>query len=384
MTNIFLTFLALGFTAFGGPVAHIGYFQNAFVEKRRWLTPEAFSDLVALCHVLPGPASSQVGLGIGYMRGGVIGALAAWLGFTLPSALALTFLAIGLMSLPMDVMMQASRGLGWVVVVIVGHAVFQMSRNRVTQWIDSLPILIAFALSLSVQGFLGQLLVILMGGMWGLFQGQKAETSPPPEGKKSFAWGWLVIWAGVLFGLPLLATLSDSIFLQVFDRFYRTGSLVFGGGHVVLPLLKAEWVDAGLVSRDVFVTGYGAAQAVPGPLFTISSYLGAVSHPEAPWLASFVALLAMFLPSILLVFGVLPYAKRLRASSVISRILSGINLAVIGLLLAVWVNPVAIGALSSWQDAVGIAIAAGLFLTRKVPVPLLVGGLSLFTVAFPF
>jgi len=384
MVNIFLTFLALGFTAIGGPIAHIGYFQNAFVEKRRWLTPEVFSDLVALCHVLPGPASSQVGLGIGYMRGGVIGALAAWLGFTLPSALALTLLAIGLMSLPMDVMMHASRGLGWVVVVIVGHAVFQMSRNRVTHWIDSVPILIAFALSLSVQGFLGQLLVILMGGIWGLFQTQNPEAPSPPEEKKTFAWVWLAVWVGVLFALPLLSTLSDSIFLQVFDRFYRTGSLVFGGGHVVLPLLKAEWVDVGLVSRDVFVTGYGAAQAIPGPLFTISSYLGAVLHLEAPWLASIVALLAMFLPSILLVFGVLPYAERLRASSVISRILSGINLAVIGLLLAVWVNPVAIGALSSWQDAVGIAIAAGLFLTRKVPVPLLVGGLSLFTVAFPF
>ncbi|WP_337995742.1 chromate efflux transporter [Oleispirillum naphthae] len=384
MIRIFSAFLVLGCTAFGGPVAHIGFFREAFVTRRAWLSPAAFADLVALCHVLPGPASSQVGLGIGYLRGGVPGALAAWAGFTLPSALLLAALAVGFSALPPDSTAAAARGLAWAAAAVVAQAVLHMAKDRVRRAADAPLLLAAAALAWVWPGVGGQIAALALGAAWGIAfaaapQAEAAADAPPPR----FAWLWLAAWAALLALLPLLAA-GAGRWASLADRFYRVGSLVFGGGHVVLPLLKAEWVDAGLLPAETFLAGYGAAQAVPGPLFTLAAYLGAALAPDAPWRGAAVALVAVFLPSALLVFGILPYAARLRRSARVARALSGVNLAVVGLLAAAWVNPVCAAAVRGWPDAAAVAAGFALLLSRRVPVPLLVAVLAAVAAAFPF
>jgi chromate transporter len=381
--RVFVAFLGLGLTAFGGPIAHIGYFEAAFVRRRQWLSPRAFADLVALCHVLPGPASSQLGLGIGHARAGVPGALAAWAGFTLPSALILGLLGVGAGLLPEATVASASRGLAWAAAAVVGQAVLHMARARVHRPLDALPILAAAALAWGLSGLAGQFAALAFGAAWGLAHpdplvGLPGDARPPPAKRAAI---WLVAWGVLLVVLPLAASLSGNAWVALADRFYRTGSLVFGGGHVVLPLLKAEWVDQGLLSPETFLAGYGAAQAVPGPLFTIAAYLGAALHPEAPIVGGAVALLAIFLPSMLLVFGVLPFAERLRAAPRVGRALAGVNFAVIGLLAAAWVDPVLIGAVRGPWD--GAAVFGGLVLLvfSRVPVLAVVAALTLFGLA---
>ena len=382
MWRIFVGFLALGLTAFGGPVAHIGYFEAAFVQRRQWISPRAFADLVAICHVLPGPASSQIGLGIGYFRAGVPGALAAWAGFTLPSALLLGAFGVGVGLLPQDVVAAASRGLAWAAAAVVGQAVLHMARSRVRHPADALPVAVAAALAWGLSGLPGQFAALGLGAAWGLARPDPTARAPePPAPPAKRAALWLVAWTALLLLLPLAATLSGNDWAALADRFYRTGSLVFGGGHVVLPLLKAEWVDQGLLPPATFLAGYGAAQAVPGPLFTISAFLGAALHPEAPVAGGGVALIAIFLPSMLLVFGVLPFAQRLRASPVARRLLSGVNLAVIGVLGAAWVDPVLLGAIRGPWDAVAVAGGFLLLVFGRVPVLALVVSLALFGLA---
>lgn len=383
MWQVFGAFLVLGLTAFGGPIAHIGYFEAAFVQRRQWISPRAFADLVALCNVLPGPASSQLGLGIGYLRAGVPGALAAWAGFTLPSALILGALGVGAGLLPEATVAASSRGLAWAAAAVVGQAVLHMGRARVRRAADALPVLGAAALAWGLSGLAGQFAALALGALWGLTRGEPAialpeEATPPPAKRAAL---WLVAWVVLLLMMPLVASLSGNAWAALADRFYRTGSLVFGGGHVVLPLLKAEWVDQGLLTPGAFLAGYGAAQAVPGPLFTIAAYLGAALHPEMPLAGGIVALVAIFLPSMLLVFGILPFAQRLRAAPRVGRALGGVNLAVIGLLAAAWVDPVLTGAIRSPWDAAAVLGGFLLLISGRVPVLALVLALALFGLA---
>lgn len=381
MWRIFLAFLWLGLSAFGGPVAHVGYFEAAFVRRRAWLSPRAFADLVALCHVLPGPASSQLGLAIGYLRGGVPGALAAWLGFTLPSALLLGGLGAGVALLPPEGLAAAARGLAWAAASVVGVALLHMGKSRFRRPVDLAPAVAAAAVAMLSPGLGGQLGAIVLGALWGAVRAEDeldpgAEAAPRGRGAP-----WLAAWVLLLAALPVAAAFAHAPLVDLADRFYRAGSLVFGGGHVVLPLLKAEWVDAGLLPAETFLAGYGAAQAVPGPLFAIAAFLGATLHPEQPVAAAAVATLAIFLPSMLLVFGVLPHARRLRRSRLAARLLSGVNLAVIGLLAAAWVDPVLSAAVREWWDAAAVAAGFALLAWRRLPVPALVAVMALFGAA---
>ncbi|SBV96627.1 Chromate transporter, chromate ion transporter (CHR) family [uncultured Alphaproteobacteria bacterium] len=381
MWRIFLAFLGLGLTAFGGPVAHIGYFEAAFVRRRAWLGAREFADLVALCHVLPGPASSQLGLAIGYLRGGVAGALAAWLGFTLPSALLLGGLGAGVALLPPEGIAAAARGLAWAAAAVVGVALLHMGKSRFRRPLDLAPALAAAVVAAAAPGLGGQLGALGVGALWGAIRAGDAPETEPGEAPGRAAGLWLAAWAALLALLPVAAALAHAPLVDLADRFYRAGSLVFGGGHVVLPLLKAEWVDAGLLPAETFLAGYGVAQAVPGPLFAISAFLGAALRPAEPVAAAAVATVAIFLPSMLLVFGILPYARALRRSRLAARILGGVNLAVIGLLAAAWVDPVLSSAIRGPWDAVAVAAGFALLATGRLPVVALVAALTLFGAA---
>jgi chromate transporter len=351
----------LGLTSFGGPIAHLGYFHAEYVARRRWLDEQTYADLVALCQFLPGPASSQVGIAVGIFRAGLLGGLMAWLGFTLPSALALVAFAYGLQTV-------GGTEAGWlhglkvVAVAVVAQAVWGMAQNltpdrqRVT-----LAVLAAIATLAWPTGF-GQVLIIIAAGLLyhrmtltGI-QGLPATPRQTPAQmhmpiSRGLAVGAWVLFVGLLLGLPLLRYLVPSQPLAVFDSFFRVGSLVFGGGHVVLPLIQAEVVPPGWITTEQFIAGYGAAQAVPGPLFTFAAYLGAVMRPwPNGWVGAALALGAIFLPSFLLIVGGLPLWNRLRAQASFQAMLRGINAAVVGLLLAALYHPVWTSAMHARGD----------------------------------
>lgn len=348
--EVLVVFLRLGLTSFGGPVAHLGYFREAFVTRRRWLSEHAYADIVALCQFLPGPASSQVGMVVGLSRAGYAGALAAWVGFTLPSAVALVLFALGLSHYGNVIPAGALHGLKVAAVAVVAQAVWGMARSlcpdapRIT-----LMTLAAVAVSI-VPSPLCQLGVMIVAGLIGarLFRSVDAvphEPLPVPV-SRGVALLCLVAFAALLVVLPLAARASSSHALALFDAFYRAGALVFGGGHVVLPLLQAAVVPPGWVDNDTFLAGYGAAQAVPGPLFTFAAFLGAAGT-LAPngWVGGALCVVAIFAPSFLLVFGALPFWERVRRHGATRAALAGVNAAVVGLLLAALYNPV-------WTSAV--------------------------------
>lgn len=377
-----LIFLRLGLTSFGGPVAHLAFFRHEFVERRRWLSDQQYADLVALCQFLPGPASSQVGLALGWSRGGYSGALAAWLGFTLPSALLLVLLALGLTQgadwLPHDLL----QGLKVAAVAVVAHAVWSMARSFCTDWLRRSMMLVAALSLILLPGMSVQLLVLLLGGLIGLMLLQPTTRSSPPamttSPLRAVHLTWLLLFALLLFGLPWLATTTEHHLLQLVDAFYRAGALVFGGGHVVLPLLQTEVVQTGWVSEADFMAGYGAAQVVPGPLFTFAAFLGALSAPVAsPWIGGLLALLAVFAPGVLLVFGILPYWERLRQQQRLQAALAGINAAVVGVLLAALYNPVFITGIKNLADALLALLTLFALWRLQWPVWLLVPGCAL-------
>jgi chromate transporter len=362
--------LKLGLTSFGGPIAHIGYFRREYVERRHWLDSEAFADLVALCQLLPGPASSELGIAIGTRRAGYLGGLAAWIGFTLPSAVALT--AFALLASGVDV-----GSAGWVeglklaAVAVVAQAVWSMARTLA----PDLP-RAAFAASAAVAMLLAptpilQLGVILAGGAlgWRLLRGgvPAADRAEPGLNRRVGA-ACLGTFAALLIGLPLARELFQDQTLAVVDAFYRAGGLVFGGGHVVLPLLHAAVVPPGWISDDRFLAGYGAAQAIPGPLFTFSAYLGASLGPQPNGIVgATLALAAIFLPAFLLVWGALPFWETLRASESFAAALRGTNAAVVGILAAALVTPIGTGALHSPVEGAVAAAALLALLTGRVP-----------------
>jgi chromate transporter len=378
--GVFLAFLKLGLTSYGGPVAHLGYFRDEFVVRRRWLDERAYADLVALCQFLPGPASSQVGLAIGLSRGGYLGALAAWAGFTLPSAIALVLFAYSLVGL------QSALGTGWLhglkvaAVAVVALAVLGMARSLAPDRERATLAVVGAVIALAVPSAWGQIGAIVLGGIVGvaiLRGGAPGDhVSVPLSVSRTAAILALIAFFALLIGLPLAAGALQDQSLAYFDAFYRAGSLVFGGGHVVLPLLQAEVVPPGWVGNDAFLAGYGAAQAVPGPLFTFAAYLGAVMGPQPNgWLGAILCLVAVFLPSGLLVIGALPFWESLRRQPIAQAALKGVNAAVVGLLLAALYHPVWTAGITSARDF-ALAIAAFLLLFMWQTPPWLVVILS--------
>ena len=368
--EVLRAFAKLGVTSFGGPVAHIGYFRDEFVIRRKWLGDAAYADLVALCQFLPGPASSQVGLVLGLMRAGWLGALAAFAAFTLPSALLLLGFALAAPAIGGPVGLGVLDGLKIVAVAIVAQAVWGMAQNLCPDRARAAIAVAAVAVLAFVPGAAGMVGAIILGGLAGLVlrpPGARAEsravtmTIPRP-----LAVAALLGFAGLLLGLPLLA--AQAQWLALIDGFFRAGALVFGGGHVVLPLLQAEVVAPGWVSEDAFLAGYGAAQAIPGPLFTFAAYLGAVSGP-APngLLGATIALLAVFMPGFLLLVGLLPFWERFRTLPTARSAMMGANAAVVGILGAALYSPVFTSAIGDLRDLALALLCFVLLMAWKVP-----------------
>jgi chromate transporter len=351
--EVFAAFFKLGLTSFGGPIAHLGYFRDELVTRRRWLDDRAYADLVALCQFLPGPASSQVGFALGMMRAGWLGALAAFVAFTLPSALILLVFALSAASIAGPVGTGALNGLKIVAVAIIAQAVWGMARNLCPDRERAAIAVGAVAVLAFVPGAFGMVGAILLGAVAGLALGRGTVTAMGGHVRmavsRRVAVAALVTFCAGLFFLPLVAGQSQS--LAVIDSFYRAGALVFGGGHVVLPLLQAEVVATGWVTPDDFLAGYGAAQAVPGPLFTFAAYLGAVLGPAPNGIAgAALALGAIFLPGFLLLVGVLPFWDRFRAMARAQSLMQGANAAVVGILGAALYSPVFTSAIGDMRD----------------------------------
>lgn len=379
--GIFLIFLRLGLTSFGGPVAHLAYFRDEFVSRRRWLTERAYADLVALCQFLPGPASSQTGIALGLFRGGYAGALAAWTGFTLPSALLMILFALGIAH-HQDVLSSGIlHGLKVVAVAVVAQAVVGMARALCTGAARIALMLAAAGAALLFPVPLAQIGIIVAAGLIGLLlkpaQAMPHEPLPAAIGHRAGA-GWLGIFFMLLAALPVLSHLFPAPALMAADAFYRAGALVFGGGHVVLPLLQSEVVHPGRIDAGTFMAGYAAAQAMPGPLFTFAAFLGAVMPGFAsPWLGGLACLLAIFAPAFLLVAGALPFWETLRRNPKAQSALAGVNAAVVGLLLAAWYQPVwRTGILDAGDTVLALAAFVALTFGRLPPWLVVAGGAS--------
>ena len=359
--EVLRVFLRLGVTSFGGPVVHLGYFRAEFVERRHWLDEAAYADIVALCQFLPGPASSQTGISIGILRAGLPGALCAWLGFTAPSALAMVLFGYGVAAFGNLADSAWLHGLKIVAVAVVAQAVWGMARNLCPDRERATIAVGAAMLALAIPSAPGQIGAIAAGGLigWGLLRG---GTQPRDQHslvvRLPRAWSVmaLVSFFALLVGLPLLTAAVPSHTIALVDSFYRSGALVFGGGHVVLPLLQASVVPPEWVTNDAFLAGYGGAQAVPGPLFTFAAYLGTVMGPPPNgWRGGLICLVAIFLPSFLLLIGALPFWDTLRRRTGVQSALRGVNAAVVGLLLAALYKPVWTSAIFGPADfAIGI------------------------------
>jgi chromate transporter len=367
--EIFLAFLRLGLTSFGGPIAHLGYYRAELVERRRWVDDATYADLVALCQFLPGPASSQVAFSLGLLRGrGLPGGLAASLAFTLPSALILLAFAAGSAALTGPVAEGVLHGLKLTAVAVVAQAVWGMARTLAPDRRRAGIALAAVAIAAFVGGAFAQIAAILLGAVAGLLLCRAGEEAAPhhhlasPVSRTAGA-AALAAFAALLLVPPLLAGGSASGGIALFDAFYRSGALVFGGGHVVLPLLRAAVVQPGWVTDQAFLAGYGLAQAVPGPLFTFAAYLGAVMGPPPNGLAgAAIALVAIFLPGLLLVYGMLPFWDALRRRGAVKAALRGTNAAVVGILGAALYSPVWTSAVLAPRDF-ALAVAGFLLLT---------------------
>lgn len=349
-------------------MAHLGFFHDEFVSRRKWITEEAYADLVALCQFLPGPASSQVGMALGFLRAGYLGSIAAWIAFTFPSAILLVLFAYGISELSGSIHSSYLHGLKVVAVAVVAHAIWNMSKKICRGAIQIIIAIVSALLVLLISSAFTQIGVIILGALLGiLFLRDPVNLPHVPFMRETSRRGGaflLIIFFLLLSFLPMLAQQTDSIWIKQFDSFFRAGSLVFGGGHVVLPLLSHEVVTTGWVSKEAFMAGYGAAQAIPGPLFSFSAYLGAVSNGIT---GALLCLIAAFLPSYLLILGVLPFWEKLRKFQNMKFAMKGINAAVIGLLLAAFYHPVWTSAIFDLKD-LGVALGAFLLLNfTKIP-----------------
>lgn len=358
LLEILIVSTKLGLTSFGGPVAHLGYFHHEYIRKRKWMDEKSYADLVALCQFLPGPASSQVGIGIGAMRAGVLGGIVSFIGFTLPSVLALIIFALLFQGLELG-SDGWIHGLKVVAVAVVAHAILGMAKNLTPDLKRKALALFALVATLLWQTAFTQVGVILLSAIIGLFlYRQPIETQEEnihfPVSKR-FAITCLVLFFGLLFLLPILREVTSIGWIAMFDSFYRSGSLVFGGGHVVLPLLEREFVPTGWLSKDAFLAGYGVTQAVPGPLFTFAAYLGTVMNG---WQGGVIATIAIFLPAFLLIFGTLPFWDSLRRNRKVKGALIGVNAAVVGILISAFYQPIWTGSI---LEPIHFAFAAILF-----------------------
>jgi chromate transporter len=383
-------FLKLGLTSFGGPIAHLGYFRDEFVVRRRWIDEAGYADLVALCQFLPGPASSQVGFALGLSRAGAPGALAAWAAFTLPSAILMVAIAYGAGAFAGPLGAAVAHGLKLVAVAIVAQAVLGMARALLPDRATAAIAVFAIA-AVVLGGALGQIAAIALGAAAGLLipQGDPASASPAagrsPAVGRAVAAGCVVAFLALLIGLPLLRAATDAQSVALFDSFYRSGALVFGGGHVVLPLLQAEVVPPGWVDSGTFLTGYGAAQAMPGPLFTFAAFLGAAMGPEPNGLiGAAVALLAIFLPGVLVLLAALPFWGAIRSRPSARAALRGANAAVVGVLAAALYDPVWTTAVLSPRDFLIAAAGFTALVAWRVPPWTVVMGIVIAATASAF
>jgi chromate transporter len=384
--EVFRAFLKLGLTSFGGPIAHLGHFRDELVLRRRWLSEAAYADLIALCQFLPGPASSQVGFALGYLRGGLAGALLAWAAFTLPSAALLLAFAFGADAFAGPIGQDVIHGLKLVAVAIVAQAVWGMARTLAPDRERATIALAAVLVVVFVPTAFGQIAAIAAGAVAGILWCRRADQNAaghlPVSVSRSAGMLLLALFFALLLGLPAMVGWWHLPWLALFEVFYRAGALVFGGGHVVLPLLETQLVEPGWASADAFLAGYGAAQAVPGPLFTFAAYLGAIVEPGSNGiLGATIALLGIFLPGMLLLMGVLPFWDRLRHHDGARAAMAGTNAAVVGILGAALYQPVWTSAVASRSDF-AVALTAFILLTAwKAPPWLVVVVTSLAAVA---
>lgn len=386
--SIFCTFLVLGCTSFGGPIAHLGYFREALVQKRGWVDDRTYADLVALCQFLPGPASSQTGFALGLIRGGPLGALAAFVGFTLPSAAIMIALGLGISFIADPSQAGWLKGFKLIAVAVVAQAVIGMARSLCPDGLRAFIAILAAAM-IALAGLYGQglisaqLLAIVLGGMLGYYFVQTPVSSggarPLSVGiSRSMALGFAALFFLLLIYLPLWAINSPTDTAAMVDGFYRAGSLVFGGGHVVLPMLQAEVVTPGYLAEETFLAGYGAAQALPGPLFTVAGFFGAaMTAGPGGIMGGLVAIFIIFVPGFLLLLAALPFWADLRQASAVQGVLAGVNAAVVGVLAAALYDPIITSSVNSYLEMV-LAIAAILSLcVYKLPVWILVAVMPL-------
>jgi chromate transporter len=365
-------FLRLGLTSFGGPIAHLGYYHTEFVERRKWLDEKTYADLVALSQFLPGPASTKVGIAVGFFRAGYAGAFIAWAGFTMPSAIALVLFAYGVRTFGDALGGGWLHGLKVVAVAVVAQAVLGMMRSLAPDRERATIAVVAAAIVLAFPTAWGQIGAIILGCIVGVtvlhVNAPADHVSLPLNVGRTTGAALLAMFLAILVGLPLLIAAVPNHSLELFEAFYRAGSLVFGGGHVVLPLLQASVVPPGWVSNDAFLAGYGAAQAVPGPLFTFSAYLGAVMGPQPNgWFGATLCLVAMFLPAFFLTLGALPFWDELRRRPAAQSALRGVNAAVVGLLLAALYKPVWTTGITGPYDFALVVAGFLLLFMWKVP-----------------
>lgn len=395
-TEMFWVFFKLGLTSFGGPIAHIGYFHKLFVEKKKWFSAEEYAEIVSLCQFLPGPTSSQVGMSIGLKCGGISNAFAAWLGFTIPSMLIMIAAGYGILTFDGTSLTTILHVLKLLAAAVILQAVLSMARTLTPDWTRRILALTATIILVVNPTALMQLFVLGAGIIAGIFlSGNKSAEIQKTESKsKTYSYASFVqklgpisaiIFGMLLFALPLLAIAYTSPIIEIANIFFQSGALVFGGGHVVLPLLQSQLVPNGLISHTDFMAGYGMAQAIPGPLFTFAAYLGVMMPTGLPaWISGIVCLIIIFLPAILLVLAVIPFWDSIRGNSYIQAGLYGINAVVVGLLLAALINPILILSLKSGFD---IIIILGLFLLlvfSRLPVWLVILGASLAGYAWSF
>ena len=395
-TEMFWVFFKLGLTSFGGPIAHIGYFHKLFVEQKKWFSAEEYAEIVSLCQFLPGPTSSQVGMSIGLKCGGISNAFAAWLGFTIPSMLIMIAAGYGILTFDGTSLTTILHVLKLLAAAVILQAVLSMAKTLTPDWTRRILALTATIILVVNPTALMQLFVLGAGIIAGIFlSGNKSAEIQKTESKsKTYSYASFIqklgpvsaiIFGILLFALPLLAIAYTSPIIEIANIFFQSGALVFGGGHVVLPLLQSQLVPNGLISHTDFMAGYGMAQAIPGPLFTFAAYLGVMMHTGLPaWISGIVCLIIIFLPAILLVLAVIPFWDSIRGNSYIKAGLYGINAVVVGLLLAALINPILILSLKSGFD---IIIILGLFLLlvfSRLPVWLVILGASLAGYAWSF
>ncbi|MEK9531393.1 MAG: chromate efflux transporter [Alphaproteobacteria bacterium] len=395
-TEMFWVFFKLGLTSFGGPIAHIGYFHKLFVEQKKWFSAEEYAEIVSLCQFLPGPTSSQVGMSIGLKCGGISNAFAAWLGFTIPSMLIMIAAGYGILTFDGTSLTTILHVLKLLAAAVILQAVLSMAKTLTPDWTRRILALTATIILVVNPTALMQLFVLGAGIIAGIFlSGNKSAEIQKTESKsKTYSYASFVqklgpvsaiIFGMLLFALPLLAIAYTSPIIEIANIFFQSGALVFGGGHVVLPLLQSQLVPNGLISHTDFMAGYGMAQAIPGPLFTFAAYLGVMMPTGLPaWISGIVCLIIIFLPAILLVLAVIPFWDSIRGNSYIQAGLYGINAVVVGLLLAALINPILILSLKSGFD---IIIILGLFLLlvfSRLPVWLVILGASLAGYAWSF